>query len=305
MNYLYEKLEKPTRLYIKQCPHCGLKYFGKSTRKDIEKYPGSGARWTRHLSMHKIKPIHLWDSDWYYDTSIKRFALKFSRINKIVEGENWANLREEDGLEGGWDHVHNNIELLIIAQERSRIALKTPETRKKISYSHLKLVAEGTHPLLSEDMAKIRKATSQKRLKNGTHNLLGQNNPSHERVKNGTHNFQDLEFREKYLKDNTLKAIKNGKHFFSSTAGSKLASKTNERRIKEGSHNFLGEYGLARKRVEEGTHNLLGKISVRTKTGEYAQISKEDYYSQTGPVEDWEYVFIKSAEAKRRKELLI
>jgi hypothetical protein len=23
MTYLYEALDKPTRLYIKQCPHCG------------------------------------------------------------------------------------------------------------------------------------------------------------------------------------------------------------------------------------------------------------------------------------------
>lgn len=101
MNYLYESI-KPTRLYIKQCPHCELKYFGKSNSQNIVSYRGSGTRWRRHLNKHKVEPIHLWNSDWYYDTSIKRFALKFSRINKIVKSDEWANLKEEDGLDGGW-----------------------------------------------------------------------------------------------------------------------------------------------------------------------------------------------------------
>jgi len=37
MDYLYESLDKPTRLYIKKCSHCELEYFGKSIREDIEK----------------------------------------------------------------------------------------------------------------------------------------------------------------------------------------------------------------------------------------------------------------------------
>lgn len=106
MDYLYEALDKPTRLYIKQCPHCGLKYFGKSTSLEIETYMGSGIRWRNHLRKHKVKPMHLWDSKWYYDTSITRFALKFSRINKIITNESWANLKEENGLEGGFDHLN-------------------------------------------------------------------------------------------------------------------------------------------------------------------------------------------------------
>ena len=105
MDYLYEAI-KPTRLYIKQCPHCGLKYFGKHTGQDIEKYPGSGVYWNNHLNCHKVKPVHLWNSDWYYDTSISRFALKFSDINKIVESNNWANLKKENGLDGGWSHYN-------------------------------------------------------------------------------------------------------------------------------------------------------------------------------------------------------
>jgi hypothetical protein len=108
MNYLYEALEKPTRLYIKQCSHCGLKYFGKHAGKNIEKYSGGGKRWNNHLNKHRAKPKHLWNSDWYYDTSISRFAMKFSYINKIVESDKWANLKLEDGIDGGWDYINNN-----------------------------------------------------------------------------------------------------------------------------------------------------------------------------------------------------
>lgn len=138
MNYLYEALDKPTRLYIKQCPHCGLKYFGKSVRDDIENYNGSGTRWTRHLKKHNTKPVHLWNSDWYYDLSITKFAIKFSRLNKIVENENWANLKEEDGLEGGntFEGKKHKPETI---QKMKHAAINRPspssETRNKISKS--------------------------------------------------------------------------------------------------------------------------------------------------------------------------
>lgn len=108
MNYLYEAIE-PTRLYIKQCSHCNLKYFGKTKTKYIESYPGSGEYWSTHLEKHKSESIHLWNSDWYHDTSISRFALKFSKLNKIVESKYWANLKDENGLDGGktWDKSSN------------------------------------------------------------------------------------------------------------------------------------------------------------------------------------------------------
>ena len=106
MTYLYEGLVAPTRLYIKQCPHCGLKYFGKSVKSDIEQYEGSGKVWQRHLKKHNVKPNHLWHSDWYYDTSIIRFATKFSNVNRIVESTEWANLIPENGVAGGDTSKH-------------------------------------------------------------------------------------------------------------------------------------------------------------------------------------------------------
>ena len=79
-----------------------MKYFGKTISEDIESYEGSGVRWQRHLKKHGSKSIHLWNSNWYYDTSIIRFATKFSNINKIVESKEWANLAVENGIQGGY-----------------------------------------------------------------------------------------------------------------------------------------------------------------------------------------------------------
>lgn len=39
----------PTRLYIKKCSHCDVKYFGKTTSDDVENYKGSGKKWKNHL----------------------------------------------------------------------------------------------------------------------------------------------------------------------------------------------------------------------------------------------------------------
>lgn len=96
----------PTRLYIKKCSHCDVKYFGKTTSDNVENYIGSGKKWKNHLKKHNATSIHLWNSDFYTDTSISRFALKFSRLNKIVNSDMWANLKEENGIDGGWEHVH-------------------------------------------------------------------------------------------------------------------------------------------------------------------------------------------------------
>jgi hypothetical protein len=141
MNYLYEALEKPTRLYIKQCPHCGLKYFGKSVRKDIDYYQGSGRRWKGHLKKYKVKPVHLWNSDWYYDTSITRFAIKFSKLNKIVESTTWANLKDEDGLDTFNFNLYNGSERHIENARKSMI-----KNRKAFSGTH----TEKTRLLISE-----------------------------------------------------------------------------------------------------------------------------------------------------------
>jgi hypothetical protein len=156
MTYLYEELNAPTRLYIKQCPHCGLKYFGKTIKEDIEKYEGSGKVWQRHLKKYKVKSVHLWNSDWYYNTSIVRFATKFSNMNKIVESKEWANLVIENGIDGGYlgPTAINKMRVTKNSKEWKETVGK--QASKKISkYRSGKSLSEDTKEKLSIDRKSV------------------------------------------------------------------------------------------------------------------------------------------------------
>lgn len=86
-------------LYVKRHKVTGLRYFGKTT-KDPLKYNGSGKYWKRHLEKHGnlIETVKLWNFE--DQNSCSKFALQFSVDNNIVESEDWANLQNENGLDG-------------------------------------------------------------------------------------------------------------------------------------------------------------------------------------------------------------
>jgi hypothetical protein len=92
---------QPTRLAIKELN--GIKYFCKSITEDIVSYPGSGKVWKYRIKKYGKQNIKtLWVSDWYYDPyEIQRIALGFSEENQVVESDEWANMKPEDGLDGG------------------------------------------------------------------------------------------------------------------------------------------------------------------------------------------------------------
>lgn len=87
-------------LYVKQHNITGLKYFGK-TKRNPHTYNGSGKYWKRHLSKHGVDITTL--SVYAFDNinECEEFALKFSRDNNIVESHAWANLKTENGKDGG------------------------------------------------------------------------------------------------------------------------------------------------------------------------------------------------------------
>lgn len=91
---------KPCRLYIKEL--AGMKYLGKTSR-DPYKYTGSGVIWRDRIKKYGKEHIKtLWVSDWFYDPQlIHSIAISISNENKIVESNEWANLKPEDGLTGG------------------------------------------------------------------------------------------------------------------------------------------------------------------------------------------------------------
>jgi len=93
---------KPTQLYIKKHSITGLKYFGKTTKNPYN-YLGSGKLWLRHIKKHGKQYVEtLWVSEIFYNKEqLIEFALNFSKENNLIESEEWANLKNENGLDGG------------------------------------------------------------------------------------------------------------------------------------------------------------------------------------------------------------
>lgn len=81
-------------LYIKTQSVTGLKYLG-YTKRDVNKYFGSGVYWNLHLSKHgyDITTEIIYQSENKED--IKSAGIYYSLFYDVVKSDNWANLIEE------------------------------------------------------------------------------------------------------------------------------------------------------------------------------------------------------------------
>jgi hypothetical protein len=89
-----------TTLYIKEHKESGLKYFGKTTKSDVDSYDGSGKYWKRHLKEHGKNVKTIWSEHFENKELLQEFAEFFSDFFDIVKSDNWANLKPENGLDG-------------------------------------------------------------------------------------------------------------------------------------------------------------------------------------------------------------
>lgn len=91
----------PTALLVMQHNVTGLKYFCKSSRlHELKYYKGSGKYWKRHRATHG-NDITVGVLGIFYDKDrCQQVATQFSKDNDIVKSEEWANLIEENGLDG-------------------------------------------------------------------------------------------------------------------------------------------------------------------------------------------------------------
>jgi hypothetical protein len=185
---------KLTHLYIKQHSVTGLKYFGKTTKEDPVSYLGSGIHWKRHIKKHGTDHVKtLWYQSFQDEKSLVDYATKFSKENNIVESKEWANLKEENGLDGGMEkgwwsekHIEHNRQK---AKERwangvydveklrlSRIGFKQPQSQKNTLSKKLSKTWEIINPAGEKIVIKnLRKFA----IENG----LDQGNMSRNRVK--------------------------------------------------------------------------------------------------------------------------
>jgi hypothetical protein len=121
-----------TYLYHKRHKQTGLNYFGK-TIKDPYVYLGSGTRWTAHLRKHglDIETIKVWEFSNLEECS--KFAVEFSTKNNIVESVDWANLRLENGLDGGYTPGAYTTEASLKKGAKLKGRIFTKETIDKMS----------------------------------------------------------------------------------------------------------------------------------------------------------------------------
>jgi hypothetical protein len=81
----------------------GLKYFGKTTAKDPYSYPGSGKYWQRHCDKHGWEHVRTcWVKLLEDEDLCILYALFISTANDIVASPDWANLKPENGVDGGY-----------------------------------------------------------------------------------------------------------------------------------------------------------------------------------------------------------
>lgn len=88
-------------LYVKTHNVTGLKYLGKTLRKDPHKYPGSGTRWTNHLKVHGYDYTTTILKECTSNEEVKELGLYYSELWNVVESDDWANLITESGEGGG------------------------------------------------------------------------------------------------------------------------------------------------------------------------------------------------------------
>jgi hypothetical protein len=163
---------KATYLYIKTHNTTGLKYFGKTNQRNPYKYKGSGKRWTNHIKKHgndvttEIVGIFT-DKIW-----CMFYALEFSEINAIVASDEWANLIEESGIQGGFNGENFDMKSHLKGRETRRLAKSgidfNPELQKlgqkkatemKVGYMNPDNYNKGITNSLTPKSIEKRKAT--------------------------------------------------------------------------------------------------------------------------------------------------
>jgi hypothetical protein len=117
-------------LMIKTHNITGLKYLCKCSRKNYLSYKGSGKYWKRHLKKHgnDISTEVLFQTNDLEE--FKKICCEMSLTLNVVESDDWANLIDETGEDGGV--THTNPYWLKDYKHSNETKLKIGEASKKM-----------------------------------------------------------------------------------------------------------------------------------------------------------------------------
>ena len=141
---------KPTYLMIKQHEITGLKYLCKTIGKDPIKYKGSGTHWKSHIKKYGTKFVKtLWYKLYADIDELRNVAIALSDMYDVVDSSEWANLKPENGLDGGdseYATINNNN---LVKQNRHPWQRKNGDSVGK--RNNIQKVYDGTHQFLKRD----------------------------------------------------------------------------------------------------------------------------------------------------------
>lgn len=187
-------------LYVKQHRVTKLKYFGKTTGIDPYKYNGSGLYWSQHLKTHgvDIETLQVWSFE--DKAKCQEFALNFSLENNILESPEWANLKLENGADGGFNGYkwYNN-------GTESKLSTTCPGD----GWSNGRIQKHSTNGYRWYNNGKINLSTNIPPV--GDEWQLGMLTKQIESITKGTHHWQQPEHKER-LKIRNRKALEDGTH---------------------------------------------------------------------------------------------
>ena len=219
--------------FIYKTTHTNGKYYiGRHSTDDLtDGYLGSG----------------LWPSSIKDKTTLTREVLEYvDTFERLVELEdqyllehygkpNCMNMSNKStGWAVGSANPMNREEVKSKFQGDNHWLRKNPDRVEEFKHQQLERVKQGTHNFLGDKNPNLDGRNAKVAMKNGKHNSIT-NNPSTINAQNGTHHWQ------------------NGK-------APNYEGKLNKKLIEEGRHNFLGP-DTNQKRIDEGTHNFVGSAA--------------------------------------------
>jgi len=287
---------KPTTLYTKTHNVTGLKYFGKTTG-DPYQYRGSGIYWTAHLKKHGNDVTTEIIGYYINKEECIQAAKLFSIENNIVKAVNednkkiWANQIIENGTDGGatWfgPRPREMVER-IAAKQRGVPKTLPPDVAKvaaekglatKARNGTLRKKGEWQFPDASKQKlreANLGKKQSAETIEKRRAKLIGKKRSEETKAK--------LRKPKSEQARANMKAAQQNK--------GPLSAKTKEK---------IKKARAKQQNVKSWGKQNQGMVIVINKEGTLNRIPKEQYYTQTGPKNDWEWLSHKSADAQARK----